>query len=557
MSTSVVKKKNNRLALPIVLVIAAVGLWSGLRDGGWMTTSAEVVVEGQSVQRGPLRITVVQRGNLSAKNSVKVVNELEGQVQILKLVAEGTAVKKGDLLVVLDTSSLEDRENAGDISVQNAQAALTNARQNLEIQISQNVSDLAKAEQTLSFAHDDERKYNEGDWPMQLAAAGETILLAKERLSQAEERYNKSVDLFEAKFLTATELETDRISRSSAEVSVAQAERAEKLLIEHDHPKQIAVNTGKITEAERELKRVELQAEARVVNAKSALSTSQAKYDLEAEKLAKFRDQLTKAKIYSPSEGIVVYTREQSRWGQGELMEEGATVRERQEIITIPQSGGMIAEASLHESVIKKVKEGQKCTILVDAIPNVEFSGRVDFVALLPDSGSSWMNPNARLFRTNIAVTDTNPEMRPGMSCSVEILVKEIPDALFVPVQAVFRTGGKTVCFIGGEQRAVEIGDASEKWVEILSGVEEGEIVELSPPRDFKPEPAPPTAIEAKGGPPAGGSKPASGSMPGSGSKPDGGAQRNGEGRPSGGESRPSGGGAGRPSGATGGDHGK
>jgi len=538
MSSPVVKKKKNRLTLPIVLVVAAGGLWSGLRDGGWMTTSAEVEVEGQAVQRGPLRITVVQRGNLSAKNSVKVINELEGQVQILKLVAEGTPVKKGDLLVVLDTSSLEDRENAGDISVQNAQAALTNARQNLEIQISQNVSDLAKAAQTLQFAHDDERKYLEGDWPMQLAAAGETILLAKERLSQAEGRYNDSVGLHEAKFLTDTELETDRISKSSAEVSVAQAERAETLLIEHDNPKQVAVNTGKITEAERELKRVELQAEARVVNARSALSTSQAKYDLEAEKLAKFRDQLTKAKIYSPGEGIVVYTREQSRWGQGTLIEEGATVRERQEIITIPQSGGMIAEASLHESVIKKVQEGQTCSIQVDAIPNKKFNGHVEFVALLPDSGSSWMNPNARLFRTNIALTDANPEMRPGMSCSVEILVKEIPDCLFVPVQAVRQTGGNSVCFIGGEQRRVEIGSASEKWVEILSGVEEGEIVELSPPRDFQPEPAPPTANDAKG-------TPAGGSTPPSGTKPNDGSKRSGEGRPSG-----SGGG-------TGGDHGK
>jgi len=79
MSSPVVKKKKNRLTLPIVLVVAAGGLWSGLRDGGWMTTSAEVEVEGQAVQRGPLRITVVQRGNLSAKNSVKVINELEGQ----------------------------------------------------------------------------------------------------------------------------------------------------------------------------------------------------------------------------------------------------------------------------------------------------------------------------------------------------------------------------------------------------------------------------------------------------------------------------------------------
>ena len=159
MSTPPIKKKKNRVALPIILVVVAGGLWSGLREGGWMTTAAVEEVEGQVVQRGPMRITVVQRGNLSAKNSKKVVNELEGNVQILSLVEEGKEVKEGDLLVVLDTSSLEDRENAGEIAVQNAEAALTTAKQDMEIQVSQNTSDFERARQDLQFARDDETKY--------------------------------------------------------------------------------------------------------------------------------------------------------------------------------------------------------------------------------------------------------------------------------------------------------------------------------------------------------------------------------------------------------------
>jgi HlyD family secretion protein len=489
MNTPPVKKKNS-LALPVVLAVVAVVLWSGLRDGGWMTRTEIAEIEGQAVQRGPLRVTVVQRGNLSAKNSIKVTSELEGNVQILSLIEEGTTVKKGDLLVVLDTSNLEDRENAGDISVQNAEAALVNARQNLDIQVSQNESDRAKAEQDLEFARDDERKYLDGDYPQQLAAAEEAIALANQELKQAQDRYIKSQELHAEDFLTDTELEGDKLAVERSRFKLNQAERAKILLEEYDKPKQVAVHKGRILEAQRELKRVELQAEARLVNARSALTTSQAKFDLEKEKLDKLRDQLGKARIYSPCDGIVVYARERSRWGSGDLIEEGATVRERQEIVTIPQSGGMIVEATLHESVIKKVKPDQPCTVRVDAIPGLEFSGLVEFVAPLPDSGSSWMNPNQRLFRTNIAVTTTDPEMRPGMSCSVEILVKEIPDALYVPVQAVFHSGGKAICFVSGEQRAVDIGSASEKWVEILSGLAEGEVVQLAPPSDFQPEPA-------------------------------------------------------------------
>lgn len=508
MSTPPIKKKKNRVALPIILVVVAGGLWSGLREGGWMTTAAVEEVEGQVVQRGPMRITVVQRGNLSAKNSKKVVNELEGNVQILSLVEEGKEVKEGDLLVVLDTSSLEDRENAGEIAVQNAEAALTTAKQDMEIQVSQNTSDFERARQDLQFARDDETKYLEGDYPQQQKAAKEAILLADQELSQAQDRYDKSFILKEEKFLTPTELESDRLSLERSKVKLDQAKRAEELLLNYDYKKQVAVHKGNIEEAEREVERVNLQSAARLVNADSKVRTSQAKYDLESEKLTKLRDQLQKSEIYSPTNGIVVYARERSRWGQGDLIEEGATVRERQEIITIPQSGGMIAEVSLHESVIKKVKPGQTCSIRVDSIPDKDFNGVVEFVALLPDSGSSWMNPNQRLFRTNISILDTDPEMRPGTSCSVEILVKEIPDALFIPIQGVFHSAGQAIAFVDGEERPIEIGSASEEWVEILGGLEEGEIVQLAPPRGFQPEPPPKEESEDMGGPPAGSAMP-------------------------------------------------
>ncbi|MDP6941013.1 MAG: HlyD family efflux transporter periplasmic adaptor subunit [Planctomycetota bacterium] len=500
MSTPPIKKKKNRLVLPILLVVAAGGLWSGLREGGWMNATTVAQVEGQEVQRGPLRITVVQRGNLSAKNSLKVINELEGNVQILSLVEEGKQVKEGDLLVVLDTSSLEDRENSGEIAVQNADATLTTAKQDMEIQVSQNTSDYAKAKQALQFAKDDEVKYLEGDFEQQKAAAEESIFLAREELSQAEDRYEKSQHLNAEGFLTPTELEGDRLALEKSKVKLVQAERAQVLLLEYDFKKQVAVHQGKIEEAQRELKRVELQSAARLVNAESKVRTSQAKYDLEKEKLDKLRDQLKKSEIYSPCSGIVVYARENRRWGQGDLIEEGATVRERQEIITIPQSGGMIAEVSLHESVIKKVKPGQACTIRVDSIPGKDFNGVIEFVALLPDSGSSWMNPNQRLFRTNIAILDTSSEMRPGTSCSVEILVKDIPNTLYVPVQGVFHSGGQAVAFVNGKARKIEIGSASEEWVEILSGLEEGEVVQLAPPRGFQPEPPPKAERDEMGG---------------------------------------------------------
>ena len=80
------------------------------------------------------------------------------------------------------------------------------------------------------------------------------------------------------------------------------------------------------------------------------------------------------------------------------------------------------------------------------------------------------------------------------MSCSVEILVEDIPEAVYAPVQAVVRHLGENVAFVhtpGGPERyqlrAVAVGSYNDRWVEIESGLEPGEVVLLAPPPGFVP----------------------------------------------------------------------
>lgn len=483
-------KSKGRKGLPLLLLVIVVGVvgWGAFREGGWLAGETTTAVAGQAVRRGPLRITVVQRGNLTAKNSARVTSQVEGNVQILELIGEGELVEKGQIVGKLDASGLIDRQLLQDITVQNAQAALTKAQQSLEIQKSQNTSDIAKAEQDLIFAEQDYSKYKDGDWPQAQQKADEDIVLADADLAQAETRKNWSEKLFDKDILTRTELDTDVLIYNRANIRLAQTKRAKELLVRYDNPKQMAVFEAAIEEAERELDRVKLQAAARLIDMEAAVRGADAKATLEAEKFAKLNDQIEKSILIAPASGIVVYSRgDGGRWGrQGDLIEEGANVRERQELITIPQAGGMVAEASLHESVIKKVNAGMPVEISVDALAPAVFQGKVNFVAVVPDSGSYWSNPNARLFRTEIGIDNANPEMRPAMSCYVEILVEEIEDTLYVPLQAVFRRGTQTICFVNGKEREVEAGSANEEWVQILTGLQEGEIVAMSPPAGFQ-----------------------------------------------------------------------
>jgi len=487
-------------ALPLSIGVALVGGlgWWALSRSSSNAAEEASKVRGVSVQKGPLRISVIERGNLKAADAVSIKSEIEGNSTILWIIPEGTVVAEGDLLVELDTAQQVDRRLQQEISARNADAALVKSTKNYEIQQSQNDSDIKKAEQKLLFAEKDLEKFDaeQGERTNQLAKAQEQITLAEEQFKQAETKLNWSRELFEKGFLTKTELDADDLALKRAGIQREAAKRDLSLLeryqLERDR---IELQSG-LDEAHRELDRVKLQAAAKLVDFDADMRTRAAQLTLEQEKLDKLVSQISKAKISAPRGGMVVYAQlEQNRMGQSQPIQEGTQVRERQEIITIPNAAGMVAQVSLHESVLKQVAVGQTCIVKIDALGAREFRGRVNFVAVLPDQNSWWANPNTRLYRTEVQITDGHADMRPGMSCAIEILVEDIADALYVPVQAIFRSGGDQLAFVtssaGVAERVVKTGRFNDRWVQVLEGLREGEQVLLSPPLSFSPAAAP------------------------------------------------------------------
>jgi len=537
------------LGLLAVGAVGAVG-WALRRDDG-----ASTALEGATVERGRLRLSVIERGNLKAAESVDLKCEIEGQVKVLSLIEEGVHVEPGDVLCTLDTADLEEKRVQQEISVQSSEASYVKAKQGHAIQQSQNLSDIEKAERALEFALADLRKYVEGDWPQEKRKAEESILLTQEELQRAQQELEWSEKLAAKGFLEQTQLDSDRLAKTRAEVNLKQAQRALELLELFDFPRKKAEFEADVTEFERQLERVKLQAEAKLADFEAGLRSSEAKLGLDREKLAKIQRQLGSATLVAPVAGMVVYAvEEQSRWGGGEPIREGVQVREGQDIITIPSSAGFVAQASVHESVLEKVAVGQGCLVTVDAIPGKTFRGEVKFKAVLPDQNSWFANPDLRVYRTEVKILDSDPALRPGMSCSVEILVDELSDATYVPVQAVFLDGGEPVCFVaaGGvvEKRPVQAGENNGKQVVIEAGLEPGEQVLLALPEGVELRPAVQSQASVEGLPTLGDAVTAPPAAAGaeSGGRPagEGGGERRGGGergsRPEGG-SRPAGGG--------------
>jgi HlyD family secretion protein len=167
-------------------------------------------------------------------------------------------------------------------------------------------------------------------------------------------------------------------------------------------------------------------------------------------------------------------------------IEIGATIYERQKIISIPDTSEMKVEIKIHETWVDKIQPGQQARITISAFPDKAFTGKVLKKAPLADP-EEWLNPDLKVYSTDVSIDGTHEFLKTGMTAKVEVIIEELKNVISVPVQAVVNRNGKKICYVISskepKQHEVETGLFNDNFVEIKSGLAEGERVLLNPPR--------------------------------------------------------------------------
>ncbi len=470
------------LLLVPVGILAAVLVWVSLPKG------KEPVTAFHEVRRGDFAVTVLDRGTLTAVSEISIRNEVEGTARIIYIVPEGTYVKKGDLLVELDSSQAQDQVNLQQINFEKAQFALVQAEAQLKIQESAVESDIRAAELKVRFAKLDLDKFDEGQKLVDLIEASNKVVQAQAQLAVNRENFIWTTNLAAKGYETKQKVDVDRLAVMNNENLLMVASNSIWMLQKFDLPKQREKFQSDHDEAKKELDRVKAQSARKIEQNKADLLTQSNTLALNQKKLERDRKNLESCKIKAKQDGLVVYSMSENRFSSESLIEEGAVVRNRQELIKLPDTSRMKVTIKVHESHVGLVQVGQPAFVKLDSIPDQRFQGVVEKVALLPDSQSRFGNPNLKVYNTEVVITDPLPGVKPGVSAQAEIVITNISNSLSVPLQAVTTYKGRQVVY--AQQGAsptpvpVQVGMFNTKCIEILSGIKEGDRVLLSPPFD-------------------------------------------------------------------------
>ncbi len=522
------KMAKRKIGLKILLIVIVVVFSAGaffiltsLDKGG----TSEAVSSVYEVSEGDLEIKVIENGTVKAQDAVEIKSEVEGRTTIISIVPEGVYiteqdVKDGKILVELDSSDIKERLTRQEMDHNSAEASYKEALEALSIQKNENDSKEQQAKLDVTFKLMDLQKYigeslaeeflsglkdreiGEFDMrgylddPNQLGGEARQRLneltaeinLAEEKYNRAKSNYDWSMKLAKKKYIAQLELEGDRLEAETLKIKVGQAKTQLDLFRKYEFLKEAQKRLSDYREALMSLERTKARCRSELSQREAKLKSMKSRFELETEQLDKVRHQLEACIIRSPSPGMVVYSSRNSRWGGNRTnIEPGAEIRQRQEIMTLPNSNKMAVELKVHETNVDKVEAGQSASIFSDALPDKSFEGEVLKIAPMPDPQNWLTNPDSKVYNTEVAITNSDSSLRPGMSAKVEIHVDYFEDILKVPVQSVTNRGGRKVVYVKGigvaEEREVVTGSFNNNFVEIVEGLSRGEKVLLSPPR--------------------------------------------------------------------------
>ncbi|HSA00377.1 MAG TPA: efflux RND transporter periplasmic adaptor subunit [Candidatus Paceibacterota bacterium] len=474
----------NPLWLALVIFAVLAFLVYGIKTSGPAPEEAAFY----EVKRGDFLISIVEGGTIEAVNEVSIRSEVEGTARIIYILPEGSYVKKGQLLVELDSSSARDAVNLQQINVEKAQFALVQSEQQLDIQKSLVDSEISAAELKVEFAQSDLDKFVKGEALQTRRDAQIEITNVIEQLQLAEETLRWTEELYKQNYESKSKLDSDRLSVFQKKLQLEQREKALWMIETFDEPKKKRELEATLQEAKDNLERVKLQGERKLAQYNADVQTQKSTLELNKSKLERDQKNLSATKILAPQDGLVVYAGGgDNRFSSESMIEEGAVIRNRQEIIKLPDTSEMKLRVKIHESHINQIQAGQPAFIVLDSMPDQRFSGEVKRVAPLPDSQSRWGNPNLKVYATEIVITSKLPDIKPGVSARAEIVITNLQNVVTVPIQAVTTRKGKQVVFLASAPEnpvPVTIGQYNIKFIEIAEGLKEGDRVLLSPPFD-------------------------------------------------------------------------
>jgi len=478
-------RKTFKLLLSIFLVLGLSGFFYYLKKPSIHSLNHNE--ETFQVKKQSFSIDVKTMGELEAAQSTNIASLIKGDnAKIIYLIADGINVAGGDVLVRLDPTPFEEKVGALKTKIKEQESYSASLKKGLDWEISQAERDDKTAIFEIEAAELELSKTLYGDGPLEIARLRGAMQKALAKYEEFSGYSNDLEELQKEGFLNPAEVKNAMKKLEDEREAYEAAKIQYETYLNHVYPMQVKKAEAGLKQAK--MKREESGKIRGHAVGKAMIELEQSYQATEGLKfqLQDASRELALTEIKAPSPGMVVL-REDFRNGQRRKPRLGDILVRNQTILDLPDLNFMIVKSKVREVDLSKIEIGKKSTIEIDAYPQLSFNGTISHIGILalPDPGKP---TEEKYFEVRIKVDKSDSHVRPGMTTRVVIHGDYLEDALVIPVYAIFHDQKQAYCYVatpkGYEKREVKEGKSSEDLVEILQGLEEGELVCLCPPHE-------------------------------------------------------------------------
>lgn len=457
--------------------------------------TAEVVKEG-------LPIEVELSGTFVAENKDEIRLEpktYRGDLIITWLLPEGSEVKQGDRLVEFDPSSLERSLEDAENELADKQVALDKAKADLAAFEIERETTLTQYRRELEMEQNELAKAKE-QAVLELSDKQQSITDAENSLADARVDFEQLTQLYQERELhTATEnilIAREKRRVANLERSLAKTKSEVEIWKKYDHQKPILEKDLEVLKKDSELKQSQIKLGADRGEKQAEVTKAQRALDKAAREIDELEGDQAALRVVSPRDGIIFYGTIGGDFysdvvvfgigTQQREMQVGGRVRTHQILMTVASMDQLSVKTRVLENDIQHMQPGLPITIRPDAFPSLSIPGHITKVDQIA-SRTGFMS-EVREFTVRGDYEGVFKQLRSGMNCRVTVHADTVPDAVQVPVLAVFHEGGEFYCLVkeasATKRRPVKLGATNGTMVEISEGVRPGELVTLWNPNE-------------------------------------------------------------------------
>ena len=496
-----IRKKWLIIGVVAIVVIALGAIGATRMNISFGAKKQETEVKQEVVRRGEFLVRVRESGTLRSFIEVDVRSNVEGEiVEILVDEAQKVELDQ-PLLRIDEKQILEQKKqaeanlNARKAELERAQLRITITEKQQESSLAQARNSVLKAQATLdSFVANTQQRITEaetlvattknsldqdnialkqaeialGQANLTLERAESSVESAKISYETTESEHTRNKELYDKQLISKQALEASQrqlvVAKSQYDTALKEVEsqketiksqqenlNARKKAIEN-RESTLALNKKNVQTLKDSLKAQRKQYEAELEDSQTRLQ--QIQETTEEEKELTIHSKVSAEASLLQAQSQLDSQQERYEWTtvtapmagtitriiveEGEIITSGRSAFSRGEaIMRIADLDQMIVRTQINQVEIGKIKPDQRAEITVDSYPGRVFPGRVSEISPSATQRGPGNQSSVITFEVDVEVIGSPPELLPGMSADVDIIVFEDSDILQLPIPSV------------------------------------------------------------------------------------------------------------------------